>query len=97
MSNAKTGSEDGLPRIIHEQLERLLGPHPVISVMVDEDAFGDEDIGVFVVFDPDKDIPEKFELVEELQPVLASYGEERFPILSFLTPEDAEDYCSRLT
>ena len=99
MSRAKTGSEEGLPRIIQEQLDHLLSPISVISVMVDEDQdyFDESAMHVVVVFDPNDGTPEVSGLVRQLRPVLASHGEERFPVFSFLTPEDAEDYRSRLT
>ena len=91
MSNAKTGTEDGLPRIIHEHLIPLLIPIQVISVMVDEDAFGDEAIRVFVVIDPEKVLPRVLGLARALRPILAEHGEERLPIFSFITPEDAKE------
>ncbi len=94
MSDAGQDRNEQLQQIIRKELERLLTSISVKSVTVEgyEGAYGDPMLRVIVVYEPSDAIPEITGLVRQLRPVLADHGETRFPVMSFVAAEEAEEY-----
>ncbi len=94
MSNAVKESNSSLERIIQEQLNRLLSPISVISVMLEDavDEYEDPYLRVIAVYRPSNCIPNAYGVVRQLRPVLAEHGENRFPVISCVAEDEAEIY-----
>ena len=94
MSNAEERRNESLERIIQEQLNRLLSPVSVISVMVEDavDEYDDPYLEVRAIYRPSDCIPETLSVVRHLRPVLAEHGEDRFPVISYVAEDEAGIY-----
>lgn len=87
--------DDAIAKTIRDVVERELSPTRIIDVSVEEGAAfdGEEILRVQIVFSPEDNGLEPSKvlgLVRQLRGPLEEQGEGRFPMLSFMTPEEAD-------
>ncbi|MDE0521499.1 MAG: hypothetical protein OXH79_06045 [Boseongicola sp.] len=82
--------------IVKPVLEEQLAPAQIVNLSVteDEDADGEPILDIAVVFEAEDDRLDPNQvvgLIRHLRGPLIEIGSDRFPILSFMTPEEAAD------
>ena len=90
-----------IDQILKERIQEKLAPAEIVEVFSEEaeDHDGDPILNIRVVFKAKNDRldPEKVVgLVQHLQPTLRKLQMDRFPIPSFMTPEEVEFATARL-
>ncbi len=92
---AANGMSDQLTKVVTSVVEEQLAPVRIVSVSVEEDIDHDGDpvLRVSVVFeseDEDLDPDRVLGLVRHLREPLKELQEARFPIFSFMTPDEVD-------
>ena len=93
MADHERKTLDQIRKIVSDTLEGRLEQVHMVSVEVEEeyDADGDPVLHVFVVYETEQkelDGSKLSGLVRHLRPALSEYGEDRFPVMSFIAAEE---------
>ena len=97
MSNAEKSHDERLKQVLHEHLARLLDTITVVSVEVDDDdvAWDKSAVHIIVFYEKKSSEPCIVGLVRKIRPILETEcGETRFPVFSFVSIEEREEYLA---